>query len=168
MEAIAWSAAVSSLVLGPLTGRPDADWHKAPPGKWSPAQIVHHLALGLEYSQRTLASRRDHAPMRRRRRTPVELAAYLLVMRVGWLPSGFEAPRATRPAPQPDREAVTRQFREAVDGLLALERALLPARAADLFARHPALGDLTLPEWLRFHEWHCRHHAKQIRARLAA
>src|SRR6266705_1906900 len=127
MEAIAWSAAVSSLVLGPLTGRADADWHKAPPGKWSPAQIVHHLALGLEYSQRTLAS------------------------------------RATRPAPQPDREAVTRQFREAVDGLLALERELLPARAADLFARHPALGDLTLPEWLRFHEWHCRHHAKQIR-----
>jgi hypothetical protein len=30
------------------------------------------------------------------------------------------------------------------------------------------LPDLTLPEWQRFRLLHCTHHAKQIRARLAA
>ena len=34
--------------------------------------------------------------------------------------------------------------------------------------KHPAFGDLTLPEWLQFHVRHCAHHAKQIRARLAS
>ena len=175
MEAIAGSAAVSSLtrfadipdvVLGPLARRADADWYRAPAGKWCPAQIVHHLALGLEYSGRTFASRRDHAPMRRRRRSVRQLLGYLFVMRVGWLPSGFQAPAAARPAERPEPHVVERQLRDAVDLLQALAGELLPARGADLFVKHPSLGDLTLPEWLRFHQWHCAHHAKQIRARL--
>ena len=41
-------ARLPDVVLGPLAGRPEADWYKTPPGKWSPAQIVHHLAISLE------------------------------------------------------------------------------------------------------------------------
>jgi len=160
-------AVLPDLVLGPLAGRADADWFQAPPGKWCPAQIVQHLALGIEYSARTFESRRARAPMRRRRRSPKELIGYWLVLRVGWIPGGWRAPAATRPGGQPERTAVERQFREAVERLFVLERALLPARRADLFAKHPVLGDLTLPEWRRFHILHCAHHAKQIRARLA-
>jgi hypothetical protein len=154
------------LVLGPLAGRPAADWARAPAGKWSSAQIVHHLALALESSGRTFESRRNHAPMRRRPRTPVRLAGFGLVLGLGWYPSGFRAPESARPAVHPDRAAVERQFREGVDRFLVLERTLVPARRADLFVRHPAFGDLTLPEWLRFHVQHCRHPAKQIRERL--
>jgi hypothetical protein len=160
-------AVLPDLVLGPLAGRGDADWYQAPPGKWCPAQIVQHLALGVEYSARTFESRRERAPMRRRPRSPKELIAYGLVLGVGWIPGRRQAPTATRPAEQPERTAVERQFREALERFLVLERELLPARRADLFAKHPVLGDLTLPEWGRFHIWHCRHHAKQIRARLA-
>jgi len=175
MEPIAGSAAVSSLtrfaaipdlVLGPLARRPDADWYRAPAGKWCPAQIVHHLALGLEYCGRTFASRRHHAPMRRRRRTARQLLGYHLVMDVGWMPSGLQAPSAARPAERPEPQAVARQLRDGVVLLETLARELLPARGSDLFVKHPRLGDLTLPEWLRFHAWHCAHHAKQIRARL--
>jgi len=39
-------------------------------------------------------------------------------------------------------------------------------RQLAVFANNPALGDLNLPEWVRFHFVHCRHHAKQIQARL--
>jgi DinB family protein len=160
-------AVLPDLVLGPLAGRTDADWYHAPPGKWGPAQIVQHLALGVEYSARTFESRRERAPMRRRPRSPRELIAYALVLGVGWIPGRRRAPSATLPAEQPERTAVERQFREAVERFLVLERELLPARRVDLFAKHPVLGDLTLPEWGRFHIWHCRHHARQIRARLA-
>src|SRR2546426_8701218 len=65
-------ADVPQLVLGPLAGRPDADWHRAPPGKWSPAQIVQHLAIGIDGSGRTFESRRAHAPMCRRPRRSEE------------------------------------------------------------------------------------------------
>jgi len=160
-------ADLPQLVLGPLAGRPDADWHRAPPGKWSPAQIVQHLAIGIDGSARTFDSRRAHAPMRRRPRTVREWLGYLVILRVGWYPTGFQSPAAVRPAERPDRAAVERQFREGLARFLALERELLPARARDLFVKHPRLGDLTLSEWLCFHAAHCVHHAKQIRARLA-
>ena len=160
-------ADLPELVLGPLVGRPDADWHRAPPGKWSPLQIVQHLAIGIDGSARTFDSRRAHAPMRRRPRTAWQWLGYMVILRVGWYPTGFQSPAAVRPAERPDRAAVERQFREGLARFAALERELLPARARDLFVKHPRLGDLTLPEWVRFHAAHCAHHAKQIRARLA-
>src|SRR5439155_1516611 len=84
------------------------------------------------------------------------------------LTDGRPAPAATEPAERPDAGAVERQLRDGVARFLALAHELLPARRNDLFVRHPAFGDLTLPEWLQFHIRHCAHHAKQIRARLGS
>jgi hypothetical protein len=161
-------AVIPDVVLGPLAGRADADWHRAPSGKWTAAQIVQHLALSLEASGRSFEERRAKPPMRRRPRTALERLGYLLVLQIGWVPSGRQAPTPTRPAEWPDARAVERQLREGVARFLSLERELLPARRDDLFVRNPALGDLTLPEWLRFHVRHCAHHAWQIRTRLAS
>ena len=161
-------AAIPDAVLGTLTGRPEADWHRAPPGKWTPAQIVHHLAIALETSARTFDERRGKPPMRRRPRTARERVGFFLILGVGWMPSGQEAPALTRPAVRPNPRAVERQLRDGVTRFLALARDLLPARRDDLFVKNPALGDLTLPEWIQFHIRHCAHHARQIRARLAS
>ncbi len=156
------------IVLGPLVGRPDPDWYKAPPGKWCPAQIVEHLAIGIDWSSRKFVERRHRAPMTRRPRDLRARVAYVLLLRLGWWPPGAQAPEGTRPAEHPDRDGVEQKFREGVARFLELERALLPARQHDLFVKHPVLGDLTLGEWLRFHVSHCRHHARQIRERLSA
>src|SRR5207302_1998675 len=80
-------AGIPDVVLGPLAGRPEADWYRAPPGKWSPAQIVHHLAISLELSGRTFEARRGKPPMQQRRRTPRERLAYLLALQLGWMPT---------------------------------------------------------------------------------
>src|SRR5256885_9831460 len=149
---------VRELVRGPLAGGPDADWRRAPPGKWSPAQIVQHLAIGIDGSARTFESRRAHAPMRRRPRTVRERLGYLVILQLGWYPTGFQSPAAVRPAERPDRAAVERQFREGLARFLALERELLPARARDLFVKHPRLRDLTPPAWLPLHPAHCAPH----------
>ena len=161
-------AGIPDMVLGRLAGRPEADWHRAPPGKWTPAQIVHHLAISLETSARTFDQRRGKPPMRRRPRTMRERVGFLLIMRIGWMPTGREAPELTRPSERPDRQAVERQLRDGVARFLTLERELLPGRREDLFVKNPALGDLTLPEWIRFHSRHGAHHARQISARLAS
>jgi hypothetical protein len=161
-------ARIPDVVLGSLRGRAEPDWHRAPPGKWTPAQIVHHLAISLDSSGRTFEARRAKPPMQRRPRTARELLGYILVLGLGQTLPGREAPEAVRPAERPEPRAVERQLREGVERFLELGRTLLPDRRADLFVKNPALGDLTLPEWLRFHVWHCSHHARQIHARLAS
>jgi hypothetical protein len=161
-------AAIPDVVLGPLTGRPEADWHRAPPGKWTAAQIVHHLAISVDGSGRIFEDRRAKPPMRRRPRPLRQRLGQFVYLDIGWIPSGRHAPAATEPAQRPDAGAVERQLRDGVARFLALARELLPTRRDDLFVRHPAFGDLTLSEWLRFHVRHCAHHAVQIRALLVS
>jgi hypothetical protein len=160
-------AEIPTLVLAPLAGRSDADWTRAPTGKWSPAQIVEHLALSIETSGARFAERSARPPVRRRSRGLVNHAAFWCVIRRGWFPSGFRAPAGARPGAAPAPRAVERRFRESHARFDMLASTLLPGRAADLFVRHPAIGDMTVEEWLRFHVVHCRHHARQVHERLA-
>lgn len=159
-------ASLPDLVLGPLAGRSDADWYRAPAGKWNAAQIVEHLAISLDGSGKGFDSRRDKPPMHRRRRTGPEWVASLCILGLRWFPPGRQAPAISRPADQVDRAYAETHFREGVERFQRIAPELRH-RSRDLFVRHPVLGDLTLPEWMRFHLVHCRHHAKQIRARVA-
>lgn len=154
------------IVLGPLTDRSDADWQLAPPGKWTSAQIVEHLALALEWSATGFEERRARDPMIRRPSTIPQRVAKVLVMHLGWFPPLLKAPSRSTPAPHVDRAAAEAHFRRGVERNEELAKLLLPARARDLFVKHLRMGDLTLPEWLEFHLIHARHHARQIRARL--
>jgi len=154
------------LVLGPLRGRADSEWERGPAGKWTPAQIVEHLALGLTLSAATFQSRRNHAPMKRRRRTPAEQVARLFIFGLRRFPPGRKAPERTTPPPQIDRRAAEAHFLAGIEAWDQVDRALLPERRADLFVKHPRMGDLTVEEWMRFHVIHARHHAKQIQQRV--
>lgn len=154
------------LVLGPLAGKSDADWHRAPAGKWNAAQIVEHLAISLDGSSKGFESRRDKPPMTRRPRTWFERLASFCILGLRWFPPGREAPNISRPAGQVDGRYAEAHFREGVERFQRIAPELWRTRPHDLFVKHPVLGDLTLAEWMRFHVVHCRHHAKQIRARL--
>jgi len=158
-------AELSALVLEPFRERSDAEWERGPAGKWTPAQIVEHLALGLRLSGETFLARRSHAPMARRRRTPVERIARLLILGFRWFPPGRKAPSRTRPE-QITRRLAEEHFLAGLAGWAQVERELLPMRGRDLFVKHPRLGDLTVEEWIRFHLIHARHHARQIRERI--
>lgn len=160
-------AALPDLVLGPLAGKSDADWYRAPAGKWCSAQIVEHLAISLEGSSRAFDTHRDKPPMVRRPKTGPEWVASFLIVKVGWFPPGREAPNGSRPAEHVDRKYAEQHFRDGIARFSKIAPELLVSRPRDLFVKHPRLGDLTLPEWMRFHLIHCRHHAKQIRERSA-
>ena len=160
-------AELSTIVLGPLEGRSDADWERGPDGKWTPAQIVEHLAISLTGSAERFEQRRAHAPMTRRRRSLIERIASLSILGLRWYPQGFKAPEGTRPAAGVTRAAAEAHFRGGIAKWEELERVLLPIRRHDLFVKHPRLGDLTMEEWMRFHVIHARHHAPQIKSRLA-
>jgi hypothetical protein len=159
-------AYLEELVLGPLRGRTDADCQSCSDGRWSPAQIVEHLALGLDWSAQKFSERRTHAPMARRPGRPAEHVAKFLIMRLRWFPPGRKAPERSVPGGTVTRASAERHFRDVLAVWERLTRELLPGRRANLFVKHPRLGDLTLEEWLRFHGIHARHHARQIRQRL--
>ena len=159
-------AELPELVLGPLRERSDSEWERGPAGKWTPAQIVEHLALGLALSAETFTARRNHAPMVRRPRTPAEKIAKLLIFGFRWFPPGRKSPERTTPPAQIDRASAEAHFLAAIEAWDQVDRALLPERRADLFVKHPRMGDLTVEEWMRFHVIHARHHARQIRQRV--
>lgn len=156
------------LVLGPLRDRSDADWQRGPAGKWTPAQIVEHLALGLTLSGETFLARRNHAPMSRRTRSPAQQVARFFIFGLRWFPPGRKSPERTTPPAQISRAAAESHFLAGIEAWDQVDRALLPERRSNLFVKHPRMGDLTVEEWMRFHLIHARHHARQIRERLGA
>ena len=164
------SADVASLadrILAPLAGRPAEAWSRAPAGKWCAGQIVHHLALSIGNSANGFASRVGKPAMVRRPSPLRERVFRFAVLRVGVFGIGRQAPEATRPQQAPAREATEALLREGAARFAALAAVLLPARATDLFLKHPVLGDLTYAEWGVFHERHAAHHLKQLRQRIA-
>lgn len=160
-------ANLPEIVLGPLRGRPDADWQRAPAGKWTPAQIVEHLALGIGWSAEKFRARQGHAPMAARPRRPAETIARMLILGLRWFPPGRKAPEKSVPAPAMSRAAAEGHFLAAIAAWEQIVKELLPQRRGDLYVKHPRLGDLSMEEWMRFHTIHARHHARQIKQRLA-
>jgi hypothetical protein len=122
------------------------------------------LALGLDTVATTFERRAQKQDMRRRA-TPSQALLRHLVLGIGRFPRGRQAPAASVPEARPDPEAAAAQFRMAVARLELLLDTWSPERQLQVFVKHPVLGDLNLPEWIRFHYVHCRHHARQIAAR---
>src|SRR2546427_607067 len=158
----------AATARGPWGARWDREWGLGPAGKWPPAQTVTHLARGLALAPETFQPRKNHAPMNRRPGTPAEKIAKLFIFGLRSFPPGRKAPERTTPASQIDRASAEAHFLAAVEAWDQVDRALLPERRADLFVKHPRMGDLTVEEWMRFHLIHARHHARQIRQRLGA
>lgn len=135
-------------------------WH--PPGKWSSAQVLEHLAKSYATTAYILDKCvNEQRPVGK----PPSIRQRLfttMVVSAGYLPTGVEAPAITRPDGLPPLEALA----SARASLQALDRAA--ARCAAHFGRrvrvanHPLLGGFTTAQWQRFHWIHTRHHLKQI------
>ena len=158
-------AALEPLILGRVHGLLESDWHRCVPGKWSIAQVLRHLSIGVDYSASTFERRVAKTDMQRRA-TPRQSILRHLILGLGKFPKGREAPGGSVPEDRPDFEAAAAQFRMGVARLEVLVQSWPADRQTGVFVLHPVLGDLNLPEWIRFHYVHCRHHGRQIEARV--
>jgi hypothetical protein len=156
-------AALEPMVLNRVRGLSDDDWHAAPAGRWSIAQILQHLAVGLDVVTRKLEERKDRTDLGRRASPPQHLLRHL-VLGVGRIPRGRKASTAL-PDERPDPQLATAQFRMAIERLAQLAASVPAEQQTAVFVRHPVFGDLNLPEWVRFFYVHNRHHAHQIDVR---
>jgi hypothetical protein len=133
-----------------------------PPGKWSAAQVLEHLALTYSGSTRGFikcveAGRPLASPLKLKQRFGT-----LVVVGLGYLPSGREAPVNTRPKGALGIEMLSQI------GSLIVEMDEMIASCQNRFGKHtllldhPILGPLTADQWCKFHWVHGRHHVKQI------
>jgi hypothetical protein len=138
----------------------------APAGKWSAAQILEHLFLTYQGTNRGLIKCLEQGTPLATPATLKDRFATFLVVNLGYMPSGRKAPERAAPrgmAPDEARRAITPELRQMASGLDDCERRFGPRTK---IMNHPILGPLTAGEWRKFHWVHGRHHARQIREQM--
>jgi hypothetical protein len=140
---------------------------QSPDGKWSPAQILEHLFLTYKHTNRGLAKCVETgAPLPTRAGFKKRLAR-VLVINFGYIPEGRKAPERAVPQGmrlEEVRQALISELQRMDSGFDDCERRFgVRTKLMD----HPFLGPLTAEQWRKFHWIHARHHARQIRRRIA-
>ena len=140
-------------------------WH--PAGKWCAVEIVEHLYLTytgtikgfgrLLEAGKPLAT----APTWKQRRQA------WIVVRLGYLPTGREAPAVARPRGVPPDKVLA----EIGSAIMAMDEIMTRCEARFgshcRVLDHPILGPLSIAQWRKFHLVHGRHHVKQLQHLLS-
>lgn len=154
-----------SIVLDATEGGGDECRVRRDPAQWSPVEIVEHLtrsysgtAKGFERCVEKGAPLASGATLKQRWQQAVLIS-------LGYFPAGREAPKHIIPTGELDLGAVLDAVRRDLARLDASATRARQALGNGKMLDHPILGALTIDQWMKFHEIHTRHHAKQITER---
>jgi hypothetical protein len=130
------------------------------PGKWSPSFVVEHVAISLEASADDLEGRPSALP-----KIPapfhwlIRLAFFNRVMRTGKFPKAkTNAGMVPSTGPATPADAATRL--DAAWKRLAAASSAAAARGDKV--KSQTFGSVLLTDYVRFQEYHTRHHQKQM------
>lgn len=149
-----------------MAGMTERTMAQAPAGKWNSAQILEHLFLTYKNTNRGLAKCLEKGAPLVTPPTLKQRLGTLLVVNLGYIPGGANAPERARPRGMPHeevRQTIFAEIQRMESGLDDCERRF---GAATKIMDHPILGPLTANQWRKFHWVHGRHHTKQIRERI--
>ncbi len=150
-------AAVDDL----MTAAQRAEWNTPrAPGKWSPAQVVEHVARSFEEAANAVANRPTKLPTLPRLVRPVAGFMFRLVLRTGKFPKS-KTSRPMNPEWTDGTPASPAEGRARLDGAVQVFERECRARAGRP-VEHASFGVLSVEEYVRFVELHTRHHARQI------
>lgn len=145
---------VSGERCGPAWAAPRA------PGKWSPSQIVEHVARSLEESANMVTGRPSKFPRLPALVHPlVRALLFRRVLRRGTFPKA-RTNKAMNPASGPASAAEARVRLEAAHEKFA--EACRQAASRDDRMRTTIFGVVPVVDYVRFTELHTRHHDKQM------
>jgi hypothetical protein len=142
------------------TASPDRWTTPNAPGKWSPSQMVEHVARSLEEAANDVRGARSKFPMFPGFVRPLVRGVFFnRVVRKGWFPKA-----KTSKAFDPDTGPATPSAgRERLTAALAKFDEASRARAA---SGQPVIsgifGAISVADYARFQEVHIRHHRKQL------
>jgi hypothetical protein len=139
----------------------DANWTTPrAPGKWSPSQIVEHVARALDESSNMVSGAPSKFPV-----FPTFVRGVLKALIFRRILSGrpFPRARATKafdPATGPANPAAGRKRLE--DAIARFDRACRAQAASGPEVLSTIFGHVTVEDYARFQGLHARHHAAQI------
>ncbi len=134
-------------------------WHRE--GKWSAAEVLEHLSLAFSSTTKAMDRAVEQGRAAKKRATARQWLATAIVVRIGYFPSGRQAPEWTWPRGLDAAQAVE-TIRAA---LIEMDSRISEAQAKlgnGVVAVHPIIGPLSAKQWRKFHWEHTRHHMKQI------
>lgn len=156
---------VQDAIAEAVAGMDVAQLTRHPEGKWSAAEIIEHLDRTYKGTASLAQKCLDGGAPTASRGTLAQRVAVAVVVELGYMPSGREAPPFAVPKGLP-AEQVLRAVPEHIAQLdRALEECERRFGARRRLADHFILGPLSADQWRKFHWVHTRHHLKQI-ARL--
>lgn len=132
------------------------------PGKWSIAEILEHLYLTYTGTSKGLLRVLEAGKPLASALTWKQRARTFVVVGLGYMPTGREAPPVARPRGIAPQKVITE-----IEARLA-EMDEIMARCEQKFGAgiklldHPSLGPCSLRQWRKFHLVHGRHHIQQI------
>jgi hypothetical protein len=153
--------AVDRLIgLAAVTG---ATWSTPPaPGKWSPSQIVEHVARSLDASVAMAGGQPSAFPRLPTIVHPVSRIVFRQILKRGALPKG-KTTQAMNPPAGPATPAEGRARLEAAHDRYETVCRGLASRGEPV--RTPMFGAVQVEDFVRFMELHTRHHTRQIGVR---
>jgi hypothetical protein len=130
-------------------------------GKWSPAQVVEHIALTYEYSRAVLNNNAPGPAAPRFLRPLVRRFFVNPVLKRGRFKPNGRAPAMFQPSSSPDApaellsrlETAVRVFEDELRAAAHSGRATLD---------HPFFGTMPMTDYLRLQAIHARHHRAQL------
>ena len=135
-------------------------WHA--PGKWCAAELLEHLYLSyagtINGFERVMQAGKPLAT----RPSMTHRVQTFVVVGLGYMPSGRNAPDVARPRGVPVEKVRSEIGTKLVgmDAIIAQCEARFGGRVHVL--DHPILGPLSAPQWRKLHLVHGRHHLKQL------
>lgn len=138
------------------------NWH--PPEKWSAAEILEHLYLTYTATVKGLSRILDAGTTKATKATWKNRVQAAIVVSIGYLPTGRQAPVQARPKGLPAEKVAAD-----IGPQIVLMDEILSKCAAKFGPRtkvldHPFLGPFSIQQWRKFHFVHGRHHLKQLRS----
>ena len=129
------------------------------PGKWSPSQVVEHVAGGFDEAANVLAGA-PSIPMPPAFLRPLARFFFYRILRKGVFPKGFKAHKALNPASGP---ATPAEARIRLEGALArFDEECRRRVASGQHVVSTGFGTVSVEDLVRFNALHTRHHCKQM------
>lgn len=134
-----------------------------PEGKWCATEVLEHLYLTYTGTIKGLSRVLESGTVKTKPSTWADFKRRIVVLGLGYLPSGREAPAHTLPRGLRPGDVLA-EIGEKIAQMDEMIR-----RCEERFGKrnrlldHPILGPLTGAQWRKFHLVHGRHHLKQVR-----
>ena len=139
------------------------EWTWRPEGKWCAAEVLEHLYLTYTGTIKGMERTAEAARPSVSAATWKQRVGKMVVLGLGHMPGGREAPKMSRPRGLPAEKVLAEVGAKIaeMDEWITLQEGKF-GKSTQLL-NHLILGPLTGAEWRKFHLVHGRHHIRQIR-----